>query len=95
MKKRFKALALMLAFLMALSLSLTACGSQGSGSGENPESAAEYIIRLGHSDTEDNLINISLQNYAKWVNEQTGGRVIIRIPRRAGSDRSHTRRAPP
>jgi tripartite ATP-independent transporter DctP family solute receptor len=79
MKKRFKILAVMLAFLMALSLSLTACGSQGSGSGESPEGAAEYIIRLGHSDTEDNLINISLQHYAEWVNEQTGGRVIVRI----------------
>ena len=79
MKKRYKALAVMLAFLMALSLSLTACGSQGSGSGDSPEGAAEYIIRLGHSDTEDNLINISLQHYAEWVNEQTGGRVIVRI----------------
>ena len=39
----------------------------------------EYVIRLGHSDTEDNLINVSLQNYAKWVNEQTDGRVIIRL----------------
>ena len=79
MKKRFKALAVMLAFLMALSLSLTACGTQGGGSGDTPENAAEYIIRLGHSDTEDNLINISLQHYADYVKEQTGGRVIVRI----------------
>ena len=78
MKKRFKALAVMLAFLMALSLSLTACGTQGNGSGESQEGAAEYIIRLGHSDTEDNLINISLQHYADYVKEQTGGRVIVR-----------------
>ena len=79
MKKTTKLFAVMLAFLMALSLSLTACGSQGGGSGSSSEGAAEYIIRLGHSDTEDNLINVSLQHYAEWVNEQTDGRVIIRI----------------
>lgn len=79
MKKRIKALALMLAALMALSLSLTACGTQETGSGDASDGNVEYVIRLGHSDTEDNLLNVSLQNYADWVNEQTDGRVIIRI----------------
>lgn len=68
----------MLATIMALSLSLTACGPQG-GSETPSEASVEYVIRLGHSDTEDNLLNVSLENYAKWVNEQTGGRVAIRI----------------
>ena len=78
MNSKVKALALMLAAIMILTMSLTSCGAQGGGSGSS-ESAAEYIIRLGHSDTEDNLINVSLQNYADWVNEQTDGRVIIRL----------------
>ena len=79
MKTTRKALALILAALMMLSLSLTACSSQSGGSGSSDESNAEYIIRLGHSDTEDNLLNISLMHYADWVYEQTDGRVIIRI----------------
>ena len=72
MKRRMKAAALLLAALMVLSMMLTACSSQ-------TESSVEYVIRLGHSDTEDNLLNVSLQDYAEWVNEQTEGRVVIRI----------------
>jgi tripartite ATP-independent transporter DctP family solute receptor len=78
MKKKVKVLAVMLAIIMALSLSLAACGSK-SGTGTSSDASVEYVIRLGHSDTEDNLLNVSLENYAKWVNEQTGGRVLIRI----------------
>jgi len=78
MKTKVKVLAVMLAIIMALSLSLTACGSQG-GSGTSSDASVEYVIRLGHSDTEDNLLNVSLENYAKWVNEKTDGRVLIRI----------------
>lgn len=78
MKTKVKALAVMLAIIMALSLSLAACGSQG-GAGTSGDASVEYVIRLGHSDTEDNLLNVSLENYAKWVNEQTEGKVIIRI----------------
>lgn len=78
MKKKVKALAVMLAVIMALSLSFAACGSQG-GTETSGDASVEYVIRLGHSDTTDNLINVSLENYAKWVNEQTDGRVLIRI----------------
>ena len=79
MKKTVKALAVILAAIMILSMTLTACSKQGQDNSSSSDSKAEYIIRLGHSDTEDNLLNVSLQNYASWVNEQTGGRVIVRI----------------
>lgn len=79
MKRINKALVLVLTALMALSLLLTACGSQGNSSGTSSGGNVEYVIRLGHSDTEDNLLNVSLRDYADWVNEETGGRVVIRI----------------
>lgn len=75
MKRLLKALTLTLAVLAAVSM-LCGCGAD---TGSSADSKAEYIIRLGHSDTEDNLINVSLQNYADWVNEETGGRVIIKL----------------
>lgn len=58
-------------------------GVQESGASSEAGTAAEgnteYIIRLGHSDTEDNLLHISLTHYADWVKEQTGGRVLVRL----------------
>ena len=75
MRKGFTAI---LAVLMVLALSLSSCNIPGS-SDKSGDSGVEYVIRLGHSDTEDNLINVSLQHYADWVNEQTDGRVIIRL----------------
>lgn len=62
-----------------LLVSAAACTSQTTGSEGGNESKTEYVIRLGHSDTEDNLLNVSLQHYADWVSEQTDGRVLIRI----------------
>ena len=78
MKKKFlRRMALMMAMLM-LMLSVTACGTQNADSGD-ASGNVEYVIRLGFSDTEDNLIGVSLQNYADWVNQQTEGRVLIRL----------------
>ena len=77
MSRRIKALAMVMAALMALSLA--ACSTTGNGSGSSSEGNVEYVIRLGHSDTEDNLLNVSLRNYADWVNKETDGRVIVRI----------------
>ena len=75
MRKGFTAI---LAVLMVLALSLSSCNIPGS-SDKSGDSGVEYVIRLGHSDTEDNLINVSLMHYADWVKEQTDGRVIIRL----------------
>lgn len=69
----------MLAVLLMLSVVLSACGASGAGQAGQSDSSTEYVIRLGHSDTEDNLLHISLQHYADWVNEQTKGRVVIRL----------------
>ena len=78
MKKKFlRRMALMMAMFM-LMLSVTACGTQNADSGD-ASGNVEYVIRLGFSDTEDNLIGVSLQNYADWVNQQTEGRVLIRL----------------
>lgn len=62
--------------VLLLSLTLTGCGG---GAGNTADSKTEYVIRLGHSDTEDNLLHVSLQHYADYVREQTDGRVVIRL----------------
>ncbi len=78
MRKMRTGLTAILAMLMVLTLSLSSCNIPGS-SDKSGDSGVEYVIRLGHSDTEDNLINVSLMHYADWVKEQTDGRVIIRL----------------
>ena len=78
MRKMRTGLTAILAMLMVLTLSLASCSMPGS-SEQSGDSGVEYVIRLGHSDTEDNLINVSLMHYADWVKEQTDGRVIIRL----------------
>ena len=81
MKKTLCSRIAICAIMMLVILSVTACGtgesdsSQSSGNGKS----AEYVIRVGHSDTEDNLLNVSLKNYADWVSEKTDGKVLIRI----------------
>lgn len=65
--------------LLLVMLIMPACSAPAPESDSAGDSNVEYVIRLGHSDTEDNLINVSLQHYASWVNEQTDGRVIIRL----------------
>ena len=77
MKKKILA-GLLVSVLLVSTVLMTACGSQSGGSSE-AGSNTEYIIRLGYSDTEDNLISVSLKNYASWVEEQTEGRVVIRL----------------
>ncbi len=64
-----KLIALLLALVMVFAL--CACGS--SGKQDN------ITIRIGHSDTTSNLIHISLEHFAKAVNERTNGRVTIEI----------------
>ena len=78
MRKMRTGFTAILAMLMVLTLSLASCSMPG-GSEQSGDSGVEYVIRLGHSDTEDNLINVSLLHYADWVKEQTDGRVIIRL----------------
>ncbi|MCD8097813.1 MAG: TRAP transporter substrate-binding protein [Lachnospiraceae bacterium] len=39
----------------------------------------EYTIKLGHSDTTTNLLNVSLENFADYVYEQSNGRVQVDI----------------
>ncbi|MBR4474744.1 MAG: TRAP transporter substrate-binding protein [Oscillospiraceae bacterium] len=67
-----KLIALLLTLVMAFAL--CACGGNGSGSASDT-----YTINIGHSDTTQNLIHISLENFAKAVNEKTNGKVTIVI----------------
>ena len=62
--------------VLLFSLAVTGCGT---GESTPSDSQTEYVIRLGHSDTEENLINVSLQHYADYVKENTQGRVVIRL----------------
>ena len=78
MKKRI--IATLLTAVMAISL--MACGgsssSSSSGSGDAAADTAaadtgsgdaEYTIKIGHSDTTTNLIHVSLENFAAYVEE--------------------------
>lgn len=65
-----KLVALLLALVMVFAL--CACGN-------NSKDNQNYTIRIGHSDTTQNLIHISLEHFAKAVNEKTNGRVTIQI----------------
>lgn len=79
MNNKFPILLQAVIFALLLGLCITGCGSTSDGTGSAANGSTEYVIRLGHSDTEDNLINVSLQHYAEYVKEQTGGRVVIRL----------------
>ncbi|MBQ6315450.1 MAG: TRAP transporter substrate-binding protein [Mogibacterium sp.] len=78
---RKKLLALMMVAILALSLA--ACGGGGSSeSADTGDSDAfaggqTFSIKIGHSDTTTNLLHISLQNFEKYVEEQSGGAVQI------------------
>ena len=60
---------------------LAACGGGGdSGAADGGDSdtfagGQTFTIKIGHSDTTTNLINVSLENFAKYVEEQSGGAV--------------------
>lgn len=66
------------AAIFILVLTMTACGDNNNETGSS-DGGAEYVIRLGHSDTKTNLIHKSLENYAEWVSEKTDGKVKIRL----------------
>ena len=80
MKK--KLLAMLMACMMVFVLA--ACGGSGdsgSSEGESSEFAGgqTFTIKIGHSDTTTNLINVSLENFAAYVEEQSGGAVQVDI----------------
>ncbi len=83
MKKKLLAIMMML----MLTLSLAACGG-GNGGGEaaGGEEGGEgfaggqtFAIKIGHSDTTENLIHKSLENFKAYVEEQSGGAVTVDI----------------
>ena len=81
MKKKLLALLMM----AVLTFALAACGGGGdSGAADGGDSDAfaggqTFTIKIGHSDTTTNLINVSLENFAKYVEEQSGGAVKVDI----------------
>ena len=91
MKRRI--IATLLTAVMAISLMACGGGSSASSSsnaaggdaGADTAAAdtgsgdAEYTIKIGHSDTTTNLIHVSLENFAAYVNEQSGGKVKVDI----------------
>ena len=81
MKKKLLALLMM----AVLTFALAACGGGGdSGAADGGDSDAfaggqTFTIKIGHSETTTNLINVSLENFAKYVEEQSGGAVKVDI----------------
>lgn len=79
MSKRIRNVSVILAVMLTMILSFAGCGRQDAETEGTSSNSVEYVIRMGLSDTEDNLLTVSLQNYADWVNEETDGRVLIRL----------------
>lgn len=79
--KRFLALIMALAMIFAL----CACGSSTSSATTattDSTSASDdtvYTIKIGHSDTVENLIHVSLLNFKAYVEEKSEGRLKIDI----------------
>ena len=69
----------LIAIMLIVMLAFSGCGAQNAESGDSHKDSVEYVIRIGLSDAEDNLLAVSLQNYADWVSEETDGRVFIRL----------------
>lgn len=69
----------LIAIMLIVMLAFSGCSAQNAESGDSHKDSVEYVIRIGLSDAEDNLLAVSLQNYADWVSEETDGRVFIRL----------------
>lgn len=72
-----KIIALLMALVMVLGL--CACGSSQSAAPAAASGDQVYNIKLGHSDTVDNLVHISLLNFKAYVEEKSGGKVKVDI----------------
>ena len=75
-----------LALIMALTMvfALCACGSgstaaSSSTAASTGTSAETYNIKLGHSDTVDNLLHVSLLNFKAYVEEKSEGRLKVDV----------------
>lgn len=75
MKK--KLISLMLVGAMVLSLAGCGGGKKEEAAAPAENSGEAITIKLGHSDTTTNLIHVSLENFAKYVNEQSDGQVTV------------------
>lgn len=73
-----KLIALLMALVMCFGLVACGGGSDAADTGD-AEKVETYTIQIGHSDTTENLIHKSLENFAAAVNEKTDGRVTIKI----------------
>ena len=77
-----------LALIMALTMvfALCACGSgstaaSSSTAASTGTSTETYNIKLGHSDTVDNLLHVSLLNFKAYVEEKSEGRLKVAASR--------------
>lgn len=70
-----KLIALLMALVMVLGL--CACGSTAATSADSADKV--YNIKIGHSDTVDNLVHVSLLNFKAYVEEKSGGKVKVDI----------------
>lgn len=75
-----------LALIMALTMvfALCACGSGSTAASSNTAastgtSTETYNIKLGHSDTVDNLLHVSLLNFKAYVEEKSEGRLKVDV----------------
>ena len=65
--------------MLAVMVFFCAFGGPLAAAGSAAPAKTEFTIRIGHSDTTTNLIHVSLENFAKYVEEKTGGRFKVEI----------------
>ena len=103
MKKSSVVLSAALALVMALSVGCTSLGSGSKDSGKAPAKApatttdkkAEIVLKLGYGQPTSNPRHITAEKFAKYVNEQTNGKVKIELypSEMLGSDKQMTEAA--
>ncbi len=73
--------ALFVAFCLVVAMfALTACG--GGNSSEEQAATSEdgtYTIRIAHTEAEDRSLNLSCEEFEKWIEAESGGKVQVEI----------------
>lgn len=73
-----KCLSLMLALVLCAGL-MAGCASTGASSSDTATADNPLVLTLAHGLSESHTVHIAMTQFAREVNEKTGGRVLIKI----------------
>lgn len=74
-----KLTSILLVFVMVLALAACGAPADKPTGEEAPASTDVYSIKLGHSDTTENLLHVTLLNFKKYVEEKSEGRITVDV----------------